>query len=119
MTANYNLNLNDRPFKAIKAGTKKIEGRTPRTENDKTYEHMTPGDAITFTNKTTGESMICDVLSVRWYHDVRSMLETEGVENVLSSGLDIESGIKSYHDLEGYAERIPKFGIYAIGIRPK
>ena len=27
---NYNLSLNDRPFKAIEAGTKKIEGRTPK-----------------------------------------------------------------------------------------
>ena len=25
----YALDLNDKPFKAIRAGTKKIEGRTP------------------------------------------------------------------------------------------
>ena len=37
---NYDLTLNDRPFKAIKTGTKKIEGRTPRDENDKRYELM-------------------------------------------------------------------------------
>ena len=114
---NYNHNLNDRPFKAIKAGTKKIEGRTPKDESDKRYDQMVPGDTLTFTNNITNEQMVCNVLSVKHYEDVRSMLETEGVENVLSSGLDMEGGIKSYNSLEGYEERIKKFGIYAIGVK--
>jgi ASC-1-like (ASCH) protein len=46
------------------------------------------------------------------------MLEAEGTKNVLSSGLDIAGGIESYNSLEGYKERIEKFGIYAIGVRP-
>jgi len=115
---NFNLELNDRPYKAIKAGTKKIEGRTPKSENDKRYDEMTIGDKITFTNNVTEEKMVCEVLSIHYYKNVRLMLEAEGVENVLSSGLDIEGGIKSYNSLEGYEERIKKFGIYAIGIRP-
>ena len=45
------------------------------------------------------------------------MLETEGIKDVLSSDLDIESGIKSYNNLAGYQNRIKKFGIYAIGVR--
>jgi len=99
---NYNLNLNDRPFIAIKAGTKKIEGRTPNDENDKRYEEMKFGDTITFTNNTTNEIMTVAVFGVRYYPDVRTMLETEGTRNVLSSGLDVEGGIKSYNSLEGY-----------------
>ena len=114
---NYNLELNDRPFKAIKAGTKKIEGRTPKDETDKSYDDMVAGDTITFTNNVTNEDIICDVLSVRHYSDTRKMLEAEGTGNVLSSGLDIEGGIKSYDSLEGYKERIKKFGIYAIGVK--
>ena len=114
---NYNLNLNERPFQAIKAGTKKIEGRTPKNENDQRYDQMVTGDTLTFTNNVTNEQMVCQVLSVSKYLDTRSMLETEGTKNVLSSGLDIEGGIKSYNSLEGYEERIKSFGIYAIEIK--
>ena len=114
---NYNLSLNDRPFKAIKAGTKKIEGRTPKDENDKRYDEMISGDTITFTNNVTNEQIVCGVLLIDKYSDVRAMLESEGTKNVLSSGLDIEGGIKSYNSLDGYEERIKKFGIYAIGVK--
>jgi ASC-1-like (ASCH) protein len=114
---NFNLNLNDRPFQAIKVGTKKVEGRTPKDENDKRYEEMKAGDTLIFTNNVTGEVMNCEVLFVHKYSNTRSMLEAEGVENVLSSKLDIEGGIESYNKLEGYKERIDKFGIYAIGVK--
>ncbi|MFA6295475.1 MAG: ASCH domain-containing protein [Candidatus Paceibacterota bacterium] len=116
---NYNLSLNDRPFKAIETGTKKIEGRTPKNENDKRYDQMISGDVLIFTNNITGKQITCEVLGVRKYPDVRKMLETEGVENVLSSGLDVEGGIKSYNNLDGYEGRIKKFGIYAIGVKVK
>lgn len=36
----------------------------------------------------------------------------------LSSGGNIEEGIESYNSLGGYKERIEKYGIYAIGVRP-
>ncbi|MDD2766359.1 MAG: hypothetical protein PHH40_01175 [Candidatus Moranbacteria bacterium] len=113
----YTLELNDRPFQAIKSGTKKIEGRTPKDVDDKRYETMKRGDTIAFTNNVTLEKMQCEVLSVTHYRDVRTMLETEGTANVLSSGLDIEGGIRSYNSLEGYEDRIQQYGIYAIGIR--
>ena len=115
---NYDLSLNDRPFRAIKAGTKKIEGRTPRDEKDHRYEEMKPGDTLTFTNNVTGEQMVCTVLSVAHYPNTRAMLEAEGTKNVLSSGGNIEAGIESYNSLEGYKERIEKYGLYAIGVRP-
>lgn len=113
---NYNLDLNDRPFKAIKAGTKKIEGRTPKDADDKRYDEMTVGDTLTFTNNVTSEKIICKVLFVNKYLDIKSMLETEGTKNVLSSGFDIEEGIKSYNSLPGYEDRIKKYGLYAIGV---
>lgn len=116
---NYNLNLNDRPFKAIKAGTKKIEGRTPKSESDKRYDEMKPGDTLTFTNNITNETIACEVLFVHKYPNVRDMLEFEGTKNVLSSGGNIEEGIKSYNNLDGYEERIKKYGIYAIGVKLK
>jgi ASC-1-like (ASCH) protein len=115
---NYDLSLNDRPFKAIKAGTKKIEGRTPKDEGDNRYIEMRVGDTITFTNNMTNEVMKVQIIRIQHYSDVRLMLETEGTKNVLSSGLDVEGGVKSYNSLEGYEERIKKFGIYGIEIRP-
>jgi ASC-1-like (ASCH) protein len=79
---------------------------------------MNTGDTITFTNNVTNEVMRVEILRVQHYLDVRLMLETEGTRNVLSSGLGVEGGIKSYNSLEGYEERIKKFGIYGIEIRP-
>lgn len=110
--------MNDRPFQAIKARTKKIEGRTPKDELDKRYDQMKPGDTLTFTNNATREVMACEILSIGKYPDVRSMLEAEGTKNVLSSVLDIAGGIESYNSLDGYEGRIKRFGIYAIGVRP-
>lgn len=116
---NYNLDLNDRPFKAIKVGTKKVEGRTPVNTEINLYEKMVPGDTITFANNITNEQLLCEILFVHHYNNVRKMLEIEGTKSVLSSGLDIEGGIKSYNSLDGYEEGIKKYGIYAIGVKVK
>lgn len=114
----YELELNARPFRAIVAGTKKVEGRAQKKKADDRYERMVGGDVIHFTNNETGERVSCEVLFVRKYPNVRIMLESEGTKNVLSSELDVEGGIKSYNSLEGYEGRIKKFGIYAIGVKP-
>lgn len=114
---NYNLNLNGRPFLAIKAGTKKIEGRTKTSKDTFPYSDLVVGDTITFTNKTTGEKMLVDVSGVRHYPNTREMLEAEGVENVLSNDTDIEIGIESYNNLEEYRENIPLYGIWAIEVK--
>ncbi len=114
---NYNLNLNERPFLAIKAGTKKIEGRVKTSRDTFLYSDLVVGDTITFTNKTTGEKMIVDVLNIRHYPNTREMLENESVENVLSSGKNIEGGIESYNNLSEYKENIPKYGIWAIEVK--
>ena len=116
---NYNLNLNDRPFQAIKVGTKIIEGRTRTSWDTFSYDDLKSADTITFTNTTTHERMVVYIISIRHYSDTRSMLEKEGIKNVLSSGFDIDGGIESYNSLFEYRENIPKFGIYAIEIKPK
>lgn len=114
---NYNLNLNDRPFKAIKSGTKNIEGRTQTSHETFSYDDMKPSDTITFTNSVTKEKMTVEVMAIRHYPDTRAMLEHEGVKNVLSSGLDIEGGIESYNSHPEYRENILKYGIYGIEIK--
>lgn len=116
---NYNLNLLDRPFKAIKVGTKKIETRVPTSYDKTPYADLKIGDTFTFTNMTTNEVMKVEILGVRHYPDVRSMLEAEGTRNALSSGLDINGAVERYNTVfEEYKENIPKYGIYGIEVKP-
>ncbi len=115
----YTFDTNDRPFKAIKAGTKKVEGRT-LTRYDRTpYEKIKKGDTIELINNSTREIMYAEVTFIHHYRDVMSMLEHEGVENVLSGEpKTIKSGVKGYNALSGYKSGIKKYGIYAIGVKP-
>ena len=113
----YSLDLNPRPFEAIKNGTKKIEGRVP-TEHNKNvpFDKITKGDVIIFNNNSNGELMKVRVLGVKHYTTFREMLESEGTERVLSSKGNVEEGIKSYESLHGYKEGVKKYGVYAIEI---
>jgi ASC-1-like (ASCH) protein len=113
----YILDLNDRPFMAIKAGTKKVEGRT-LTEFDKTpYDKLHPGDLITFINNTSNDTLEVKVIFIHHYIDIKEMLEKEGVKNVLSyEPKTVDQGVKNYNSLEGYKEGIKKYGIYTMGI---
>lgn len=112
----YLLHLPERPWRAIQNGTKKVEGRVFRQATP--YHEMRAGDTITFVNEDTNEKMDVNVIYMHHYPDVRSMLETEGVENMLSSGGTIEQGIETYHNFSRYKENIPIYGIYAIGVKP-
>ena len=113
----YTLDINNRPFRAILAGTKKVEVRTT-TQFDKTpYNKLESGDSITFINNESNATLTVSVVFVHHYSDVKEMLEKEGVQNVLSSGpKTITHGVKSYNSLYGYKEGIKKYGIYAIGL---
>ena len=113
----YILDINDRPFRAILAGTKKVEGRTP-TQFDKTPFHkLKPGDSIIFINNVSNESLKAKVAFVHHFPNVKEMLEREGVRNILSSEpKTIKHGIESYNSLKGYKKGISKNGIYAIGL---
>ncbi|MGA2911093.1 MAG: hypothetical protein ABSE17_00430 [Candidatus Levyibacteriota bacterium] len=114
----YYLDLNDRPFKAIKTRTKKIEGRTPTSWDKTPYDKLKNGNVIHFVNNVTSEEMNVEILFVHHYPDTKTMLETEGVKNVLSGEpKTVEAGIESYNSLTGYKEGIKKNGIYAIGIK--
>lgn len=113
----YTLDLNDRPFRAILAGTKKVEGRTS-TKHDKTpFDKLIPGDLITFINNVSNETLKVKVSFVHHYPNLKEMLEKEGMQNVLSSEpKTVEHGVESYNSLEGYREGIKINGIYAIGL---
>jgi len=78
---------------------------------------MKKGDTITFFRVSDRKEMTVAVLYVRHYPDTKTMLESEGTKNVLSSGGNIKQGINSYNSIENYQENIPKYGIYAIGVK--
>ena len=114
----FTLHLPERPFRSIQKGIKKIEGSSPDSKDNK-YEKMKPGDILVFEHEETGEKLKTEILFVHHYPDTKSMLIAEGIENVLSSEpKTIEHGIESYNSISDYKERIPKFGIYAIGVKP-
>ncbi len=117
-TSEYFLEINDRPFNAINAGTKKIEVRAP-TEHNKHVKFMElkQGDAIIFENNETKNRLKAEVIGVRHYKDARSLLESEGTLKTLSSGGNIEQGIKSINSIPGYEESIKLNGVYAIEIK--
>ncbi len=113
----YFLDLNPRPFEAIKTGIKNVEGRSPTKWDQTPFEKINPGDIIKFTKSETNENLTARVRFVHHYPNVKTMLEKEGVENVLSSyPKTIEHGIESYNAIHDYKESINKFGIYAIGL---
>ena len=113
----YKLDLNPRPFEAIKNGTKKIEGRVPTPNVKVPFNKLRKGDTILFTNNETNEKIEVLILGVRHYPNVREMLEKEGADNVLSGGGTIDEGIERYNKLRGYKENIPRYGIYAIEVK--
>ena len=114
----YIFDTNDRPFKAILAGTKKVEGRTPTVLDKTPYDKLKPGDTLDIINNASGETLKVMIRYVNHYPDVKKMLEIEGPENVLSSEpKTVEHGIKSYDSLNGYKEGIRMNGIYAIGLK--
>lgn len=113
----FTLHLPERPFNAIKNGTKKIEGRVPKTNNSK-YHKMRSGDMIDFQLEPGKEILHTKIVFVHHYGNFRDMLETEGVQNVLSSEpKTIEHGIELYNSLTKYKENVKKYGVFAIGIQ--
>lgn len=113
----YTFHTKDRPFKAILAGTKKVEGRTSTNSDKTSYDKLKQGDILIIINNSSGESLKVKIKFIHHYPDAKKMLEIEGPENVLSSELKtVEYGIEIYDSLKGYREGIKKNGIYAIGL---
>ncbi len=114
----YELEINPRPFNAIKNGTKKVEGRVPTKHNNVPFEKLKPGDTILFTNRESGEKLRAKVVDIRHYDDAKTMLETEGTEQILSSKGTVAEGVKQYSSFKDYAQNMKKYGIYAIEVKP-
>ena len=80
------------------------------------FDKIKKGDTIIFNNNSNKDIIKVKVLGVRHYSNFREMLESEGIERVLSSKGNVEEGIKSYGGFSGYKEGVKKHGVYAIEI---
>ena len=112
-----NLDINDRAFKAINDGTKRVEIRVSTNKEKKDYGLINPNDIIVFSN-SKNEKLECKVIENIWYKNEKELLITEGTKYTLSSTNDLEEGIKSINSFQNYTQGIKENGIYAIHIEP-
>ena len=114
----FTLKLKERPFEAIKKGTKKIEIRANKEEcSGNSVNLMKEGDHISFQKEGSSDMIKCVVRRVVLYPDVKSLLLKEGTKYALSSTDDLEEGIRSIESIGTYKELITKNGVFAIELK--
>ncbi|MCA9308225.1 MAG: ASCH domain-containing protein [Patescibacteria group bacterium] len=113
----HSLLLRNRPFNAIKNGTKTVEVRANKKVGRLDYATIEKGDHIVFINEETKETLKCNIENVKLYKDVRKLLVEEGVKNTLSSGGDLDAGVKSIESITNYKKVIAEKGVFAYRLR--
>lgn len=109
----HNMNLNNRPFKSIKEGTKTIELRL----NDEKRSLLKVGDEIEFTNRDTNEKLSVDIINL---HKYPSFEELYKHFDKVEMGYN-KDDIAESKDMEAYysKEEQDKYGVLGIEIRKK
>ena len=109
----YNMNLNNRPFKSIKEGTKTIELRL----NDEKRSLLKVGDEIEFTNRDTNEKLSVDIINLHKYPSFKELYKHF---NKIELGYAEDEPVDS-KDMEAYysKEEQDKYGVLGIEIRKK
>ena len=126
MVTEYKLEIYEKPLKAIKNGTKRIEIRTNNSYENIDYKYLQPGDLISFQiingppfvnlDVVVPDALKVRVLNVIKYKDPKDLLVKEGLD-VLSTLVDsLEEGVEMLYSFHEYKEMIPIHGIYAIEI---
>ena len=109
----HNMNLNNRPFKSIKEGTKTIELRL----NDEKRSLLKVGDEIEFTNRDTNEKLSVDIINLYKYPSFKELYKHF---NKIEMGYAEDEPAES-KDMEAYysKEEQEKYGVLGIEIRKK
>lgn len=109
----HNMNLNNRPFKSIKEGTKTIELRL----NDEKRSLLKVGDEIEFTNRDTNEKLSVDIINLHKYPSFKELYKHF---NKIELGY-AEDEPSDSKDMEAYysKEEQDKYGVLGIEIRKK
>ena len=112
----YNLDINDRAFKAIKEKRKKVEIRVTK-QNGFDYSNIKSSDIIKF-NNTLNEELLCRVIKNNWYTSIEELLTVEGTKYTLSSTDDFEEGVRSIKSFNGYEAGMKLNAVHAIHVEP-
>lgn len=113
----YDLDINNRAFKAIKEYRKKVEIRVTKINGGFDYSILKENNYIKFTSYDN-EEMLCLIKKVKWYKTIEDLLTIEGTKYTLSSTDDFYEGVKSIKSFDGYVDGLKKNGVYAIHIEP-
>lgn len=107
------LAIQKKYFDAINAGLKTAEGRI----NSAKFKDLKIGAQIIFTcAEDYSKKIICTVQAINVYPDFKTMLQKEGLQNMLPGIKNIAVGISIYESFHGYKEAVKKYGAAAIRI---
>jgi ASC-1-like (ASCH) protein len=121
----WNMPLFYWAYEAIVNKTKTIEGRVPNPEKpEKDYSKMKVGDVLKFyvvkPGKLTRDTEFPDirhrVTFTHHYDTIEEMLKAEGFEKMTPHVNSIDESVQVYLGFPGIPERVPKYGIYALGL---
>ena len=106
----HTMNLNPRPFLAIKSGTKTIEIRL----YDEKRQKLNVGDSIEFTNREDNELLLVDIINL---HIFKNFEDLYSKFDKISIGYN-EEEIANPKDMNQYysVEDIKKYGVVGIEI---
>jgi Uncharacterized conserved protein len=107
------MNLNHQPFMAIKNGTKTIEVRL----NDEKRSQLKDGDRIKFTDLTTGESLMTEILGLERFKTFKDLFAKYSGP-VIGSPADESIEELDLENQEIYSRKLERqYGALAIMIR--
>ena len=106
----HKMNLNNEPFECIKNGTKKIELRL----NDEKRQLLEERDLIEFTNRTTLETLVVEIIKL---HKYSSFEELYKHFDKVSLGYH-KDDVAHFSDMEEFysKEEQEKYGVLGIEI---
>jgi len=110
----HTIFIKNRPFVAISDKTKTVEVRANKKVGTLDYSKILVNDLVIFIDQETSNRVTCKIERVTHYWDLRMLLIQEGVENTLSSGGDVDSGVKSIESTTDYKKVIKKSGVFAF-----
>ena len=126
MVTEYKLEIYEKPLKAIKNGTKRIEIRTNNSYENIDYKYLQHGDLISFQiingppfvnlDVVVPDALKVRVLNVIKYKDPKDLLVKEGLDVLSTLVNSLEEGVEMLYSFHEYKEMIPIHGIYAIEI---
>ena len=109
----HQMKLHLAPFEKIKSGEKTIELRL----YDEKRQRIKAGDAITFTNTTTGETITATVTKLHRFHSFAELYDALPLLQCGYTREDIDTAHPS--DMEAYysLEEQQKYGVVGIEIQ--